>query len=167
MNAKVVNITERLNDVVAKLAPAPAGPHIERARRAFAGRFEVLKPLASNSSVERYLARDVRGETVQLKVLSARAASDDRARKLFYLEAAYASKLRHMNILATGNAEEVNGVLFSVVEHRPDAVPLGELLNRRGWLDGKIAAGIADQIASALSHAHQLGMLHLQLTPKS
>src|SRR5262249_50383105 len=155
-----------LNDAVAKLAPAPAGPHIERVRQALANRFEVLKPISSNSSVERYLARDVRGETVQLKALSARAAADDRARKLFYLEADYASKLRHMNILSTGSAEEVNGVLFCVVEHRPDAVPLGELLNRKGWLDGKVAAGIAEQIASALSHAHQLGMLHLRLTPK-
>src|SRR5262249_38442376 len=57
-------------------------------------------------------------------------------------------------------------VLFCVVEHRPDAVPLGELLNRKGWLDGKVAAGNPEQNASALSLAHQLCILHLPLTPK-
>jgi serine/threonine-protein kinase len=126
-----------------------------------------LKPLESNSHVERYLARDGRGQTVQLKVLSARAAADERARKQFYLEAQSASKLTHMNILATTKAEEASGVHFCVVEHRQDAVTLGELLDLRGWLGGEAAAAIADQIASALAHAHQVGVLHLQLQPKS
>lgn len=170
MNAKVVSIRDGRQDAIAarptRIVTPTAGPTIERVRRALAGRFEVLNSLSSDSKVERYFSRDERGRTVQLKVLSAHAAADARARELFYLEARAASKLTHMNILAVSSAEEMQGVDFSVVENRQDAITLGQLLDRRGWLDVKAAAEIAEQIASALAHANQVGVLHLQLRPR-
>jgi serine/threonine-protein kinase len=107
----------------------------------------------------------MRGETVQLKVLSKRAALNAGARELFYFSAHAASKLEHMNILGVSNAEQVNGVDFCVVEYKPAARTLREMLDSNGWLELPIAARMADQIASALDHAHQIGLLHLQLQP--
>ncbi|MEK6287209.1 MAG: serine/threonine-protein kinase [Acidobacteriota bacterium] len=172
MNARVISIGDRRRDAVTAQRPVAAAaapvaePDIERVRRALANSFTVLKTLESDSEVERYLARDLRGGTVQLKVLSTHAAGHARARELFYLEAQAASKLAHMNILANTNAEHAHGVDFCVVEHKQDARTLGDLLDRNGWLDATQAAQIADQIASALDHAHMMGVLHLRLQPE-
>jgi eukaryotic-like serine/threonine-protein kinase len=169
MNGRVISIGDRRRDGMAAVPPvsgvAPE-PDIERVRQALANRFAVAKALESNSEIERYLARDMRGENVQLKVLSTRASHDVRARELFYLSARAASKLSHINILTMSNAEQVHGVDFCVVEHKQDAQPLGDLLDRNGWLEVKVAASVADQIASALDHAHQTGVLHLALQPE-
>lgn len=170
MNGRVISIGDRRRDGMTAVPPVAAAapePDIERVRQALANRFAVVKALESDSEIERYLARDMRGETVQLKVLSIRAANDVRARELFYLSVQAASKLSHMNIIAISNAEREHGVDFCVVEHKRDAQPLGDLLDRNGWFELKVAAGIADQIASALDHAHQTGVLHLELQPES
>jgi eukaryotic-like serine/threonine-protein kinase len=151
---------------VAPVSAVPTGPDIERVRQALAKRFAVANLLEADSEIERYLARDMRGESVQLKVLSTRATHDVRARELFYRSAQAASKVSHINILTMSNAEQVHGVDFCVLEHKPNVQPLGELLDRNGWLDVKVAAGVADQIASALYHAHQTGVLHLALQPE-
>jgi serine/threonine protein kinase len=167
MNARVVSIGDRRRDAIAAPRPvAAAAPGIERVRQALANSFNVSKALKSDSEVERYLARDMRGKTVQLRVLSALATTNAGARESFYLEAQAASRLEHMNILAVSNAKQTRGVDFCVVEYKQDARAIRDLLDHNGWLDVKTAAGIADQIASALDHAHQTGVLHLQLQPE-
>lgn len=152
--------------VVPPVASAATQPDIERVRQALANRFAVVKALESDSEIERYLARDIRGESVHLKVLSTRAANDALARELFYRSAQAASKLSHMNILTTGSAQQEHGVDFCIVEHKQETQPLSDLLDRNGWFDVKVAAGVADQIASALDHAHLTGVLHLAIQPK-
>jgi len=126
-----------------------------------------LEQRSSDPEIELYLARDMRGDTVQLQVLSRRAADDDGLRELFYQSARASSKLEHMNILAVSNPEQVNGVDFCVVERKQGAITLRETLDSNGWIEMEIAARMADQIASALDHAHQIGVLHLRLQPES
>ena len=168
MNAKVIKIADRRQDAItAPVAKLVSEPGAERVRRALANRFTAVKPRSQQGDVEYYVARDARGDVVQLRVLSARRAGDVRARQLFQLEANAASKLAHMNIVGTGAPEDVDGVLFCVVEHKQAARSLRELVDNNGWLDAKSAVQIADQIASALGHAHQMGVLHLRLQPES
>lgn len=168
MTAKVITMGDRRQGA---MTPATATPVSEagagRVRRALANRFASIKPRGAPGDVECYVARDCGGDIVQLRVLSARRAGDARARKLFQLEANAASKLAQINIVGTGAAEEVDGVLFCVVEHKQAARTLRELIDNNGWLDVKSAAQIADQIASALGHAHQMGVRHLRLQPES
>jgi serine/threonine protein kinase len=166
MNARVINFGERQHDAITARPSAAVETDIERVRRALAHRFAVLEQRRSDPEIELYLARNKRGETVQLKVLSKRAAINAAARELFYLSAQAASKLEHMNILAISNAEQANGVDFCVVEHKQAARTLRESLDSNGWLEMNLAARMADQIASALDHAHQIGVLHLQLQPE-
>lgn len=168
MNAKVIRMADRRQDAMTPpLAPPVSEPGAERVRRALANRFTAVKPHSVQGDVEYYVARDARGDVVQLRVLSASRAGEVRARELFQLEANAASKLAHMNIVGTGAPEEVNGVLFCVVEHKEAARTLRELVDNNGWLDARSAVQIADQIASALEHAHQMGVLHLRLQPES
>lgn len=165
MNARVFSINDRRRDGVATVASLGTTQDFERASRAFAHKFTLLKAIGSDSQVERYLARDMRG-TVELKVLSSRATNDALTRELFYRAAYAASKLAHVNIPTTTCAGQEQGVDFCIVEHKPEAQPLSDLLDRSGWLGVKVAADVADQIAGALDHAHQTGVLHLALQPE-
>lgn len=161
---KVISIADRR---AVSSTVSQAGPDLERARRALSGRFKNLVPHGIAGDVETYLACDARGETVHLKVLSARATSDARARALFIDEAQAAAKLTHPNIITTSGPDDILGVSFCVVEHKRHARTLHEVLAYEGWLDVASASQIADQIASALDYAHQIGVLHLRLDPES
>jgi len=142
-----------------------AGHEVERVRRALSGRFNNLVPHGIAADIESYLAGDARGETVHLRVLSAHAASD--AREMLIDEFRAAARLTHPNIVANSEIAEILGVQFCVVEHKQQAQTLHEMLANEGWLDVAGASYIADQIAGALDHAHQIGVLHLRLDPQS
>ena len=157
---KVISIADR------SYLGSPA-PDLERARRALSGKFTNLAPHAISGDVEIYLASDARGEFIQLNVLSARASADAAARQLFIDEARAAASLTHPNIITTSLAEERLGVQFFVVEHKREARILREVLAGEGWMDVAAASQIADQLASALDYAHQIGVLHLRLDPDS
>jgi serine/threonine protein kinase len=141
---------------------------IRRVSTALAGRYTVLKQLAGSESVEFYLARPVSSGQglVKIKVLTPRAYCDFRKRELFRLEARAASQLDHINTARTSEAVEIDGINLCVIEHRPWVETLRDLLHRRGWLDLAHAARIINQIASAVSHAHRSGVLHLRLAPE-
>jgi serine/threonine-protein kinase len=158
---KVISIADRRH------IGSAAGPDLERASRALAGRFNDLAPHGIAADVESYLACDARGETVHLNVLSARATSDVRARQMFSDEVVAAARLTHPNIITTSAPEEILGLQFCVVEHKQQSQTLHEMLANEGWLDVAGASHIADQIASALDYAHQVGVLHLRLDPES
>lgn len=158
---KVISIADRRH------LAAPAGPDLERARRALSGRFNNLVARGMAGDVERYLACDARGENVHLNVLSGRAINDARAREMFIDEVRAAARLTHPNIITTSEPEEILGVQFCAVEHKRHARTLHEVLAYEGWLDVASASQIADQIASALDYAHQIGVLHLRLDPES
>ena len=160
MNAKVVSIVDRRHE-----RAILAEPDIQRAQRALGGEFGDLKLLGVERGVERYLGRDARGETVELKVLSAGAEGDPIARERFYLEAYAASKLEHINTLSTSRPEQAAGADFCVLEHKAAARTLRTVIEHDGWLDARAAARVADQIASALDHAHERAVLHLRLQP--
>jgi serine/threonine-protein kinase len=158
---KVISIADRRH------IESPAGPDLERARRALSGRFSNLAPHGIAGDIENYLACDARGETVHLNVLSARATSDARLRQMFIDEVHAAARLTHPNIIATSEPDEILGVQFCVVEHKRNAQSLHEMLANEGWLDVAGASHIADQIAGALDYAHQIGVLHLRLDPEA
>jgi serine/threonine protein kinase len=136
-------------------------------------RFEILKFLGTTGNSFCFVARDLAtrnnlsdsGRLVRLKVLSDDAAVDEVQKQLFYLEAAAAAKLSHENIARTTEAEELGGIHFCTIEQSPNAETLRGLLDIRSWLEIDVAVSIALQLADALDHAHQMGVLHLNLNP--
>ncbi len=139
----------------------------QKVASALSDRFKVLKSLGSSDACEFYLARSTAGNnTVVLKVLSGSAARDFRQRELFRLEAEASARLTHKNIVKTSEAETINGIHFSVMEHSPVAESLRDLINRRGWLDIGQAVSIINQVAAGLAYAHSCGVLHLRLQPE-
>jgi serine/threonine-protein kinase len=163
--------TNNPDKIAARSSSAPA--RIDRAgadRIAYAlsYQFDILETLWAEHDCEYYLAREVvEGSLTGLKALTPRAAHDIRKRELFYLESHAAAKLLHFNIVTCGKPEEIDGVHFSVFEHKREASTLRQLLDRGGWLDVRRVAEVSDQIASALDYAHAAGVLHLNLRPEN
>ena len=140
----------------------------EQLADALSSRFDVLKQVGADERACYYLARErASGEGGCLKVILPHIARDIKQRELFYLESYAASRLSHPRIAKAGKPHELEGVYFCAVEYKQNACTLRELLNRNGWLDIETAIDIAIQVASALDHAHSLGVLHLQLQPES
>jgi serine/threonine protein kinase len=128
--------------------------------------FDTLQLTSADARALRFMARGgSAGIEVQLDVLQPTIAGDSRQRELFYLEAFAAARLAHFNIARTSKAQELDGIHFCVLEYKPEARTLRDLLSRNGWLAVNAACDIADQIASALDYAHALGVLHAQLSP--
>lgn len=134
------------------------------------GRFEFLHQIRKRGAIASFLARDLDdatgGAVVVLNVLQDPRAQASQI-ELFKLEAEAAAGLSHRNILRSHPSEEIDGVHFSITEHRPAAETLRDLLDRQGWLDISLAIGIVRQIADALEYAHSSGILHLAIHPGS
>ena len=137
-------------------------------------RFDIVSRLAESDTHFVYSARDLSRPPVgtdatgliRLKVLRTSLAGDNRQVELFRLEASAAARLSHGNILKTTEAEELNGIHFSIMEDKPDLITLRDHLDRRGWLNAEEAVQISRQIADALQHAHSRSILHLTLEPE-
>lgn len=135
---------------------------------ALSSRFESLTLIRTFAHSGFYLARDrnssPQNAQVMLRVFSGQSEGGQLA--LFQLEACSAAKLSHRGIIRAGPSQELNGVHFCVMENPSGAETLTKLLDREGWLDPRIAVGIAHQIADALEYAHRCGVLHLQIHPE-
>ncbi|MFL6215333.1 MAG: serine/threonine-protein kinase [Blastocatellia bacterium] len=128
--------------------------------------FQAMQLVSGEARRLRFTARGgSAGILVQLEALHPALTSDARQRELFYLEAYAAAKFSHVNVARTSKPQELEGLHFRVVEYKPEARSLRDLLGRNGWLAVDKACDIADQISRALDCAHAKGVLHLQLSP--
>ncbi|HEX5734505.1 MAG TPA: TonB family protein [Blastocatellia bacterium] len=163
-------LTHTNSPSVAAPSPQLATPETDEWIRAALGkRFDIIDRLTENDTHFVYSARDL-GDTdstgcILLKVLRMTLAGDNRQVELFRLEAGAAARLSHKNIPKSTEAEEINGVHFSISEQRPGVITLRDHLERKGWLDVEEAVQVSQQIADALQHAHSRGILHLTLDP--
>jgi serine/threonine protein kinase len=127
--------------------------------------YEVLAQLGAGGMGEVYLAQDVRlGRRVALKLLPAEFTQDgDRVRR-FEQEARAASALNHPNIITIYDIGQVGDLHFIVTEF-VDGQTLRQALSARIKLE--TALEITAQVASALSAAHEAGIVHRDIKPEN
>ena len=128
------------------------------------GRYEIRSKLGAGGMGEVYLAEDTRlHRKVALKVLPADVASNRDRMERFVQEAKAASALNHPNIITIYEIDEMDSGHFIVTEFidgetlRERMGP--ELMKLREVLD------VAIQTASALSAAHEAGIVHRDVKP--
>ena len=130
------------------------------------GPYEILSPLGAGGMGEVYRARDTQLERdVAIKILSDALIREPEHLARFAREARSLAAVNHPHIAAIYGLDEKDGVRFLVLE-----LVEGEPLDARlaaGPLPVPEALEIADEIADALSAAHEKGIVHRDLKPSN
>jgi serine/threonine protein kinase len=126
------------------------------------GPYLILAPLGAGGMGEVYRARDGRLERdVAIKVLPGHLTSDPDARARFEREGRSISRLQHPHICALYDVGHEGGVSYLVME-----LLHGETIAQRltrGALSIEETLTYGGQIAGALAHAHENGVIHRDL----
>jgi serine/threonine protein kinase len=134
------------------------------------GHYRTLSLIGAGGMGQVYLAEDTRlGRRVALKLLPAAFTQDQERVRRFKQEARAASSLNHPNILTIheiGEASLADGSAHYIVSEYVEGQTLRAML-RDGRLDIGKAAAIAEQVASALSMAHEAGIVHRDIKPEN
>lgn len=126
------------------------------------GQYQVTAKLGAGGMGEVYRATDTRlGREVALKLLPPQTAHDEAARAKLVEEARNASTLNHPHICHIYEVNEAGGVTYFAME-LAEGAPLGRRIPPDG-LPEETVIRFGEQIAGALAHAHERGVLHRDL----
>ena len=136
----------------------------DRLARALAGRYTLVRELGRGGMATVYLGTDLKlGRQVAIKLLApATRAYLGSAR--FQREVLLIAQLSHPHIVALFEADEVEGLLFYVMEY-VEGESLEGRLKRAGPLPVEEAVRIATEVGDALHYAHESGVIHRDVKP--
>ena len=127
--------------------------------------YKIRSMIGAGGMGEVYLAEDTQLErNVALKILPAQLASDEQRMRRFAQEARAVSSLNHPNIITIYEVGEVDSTHFIATEY-VDGLTLRQVMAKRPTL-GEIF-DISIQITSALSTAHESGIVHRDIKPEN
>jgi eukaryotic-like serine/threonine-protein kinase len=128
-------------------------------------RYDIEAEVGSGGMASVVRARDTDlGRVVAIKRLHRHIAAEPAAADRFKREALSAAALSHPGIVTVHDVGEDEEGPFIVMEF-VGGETLTDFLRRRGPLDPAVAAGIAAQVARALDHAHERGVVHRDVKP--
>ncbi len=105
------------------------------------------------------------GKRVAVKCISPKFAEDEGAVARFFREARAAAAIGHRSIIDVYDVgSQDDGSIYMVMEFL-EGRSLGEVLFQRGQLDPVLTAYVTCQVLSALSAAHEKGVVHRDLKP--
>lgn len=132
------------------------------------GPYQILAPIGRGGSSTVYLARDVRsGLLVALKVLPPqRARQEHRALARFRREMEMSQRVAHPHLAWTYEVGVHRGVYYIAMEYIPGR-SLFRVVAEDGPLEVPRAARLFAEVASALDHAHNQGLIHRDLKPSN
>ncbi len=132
------------------------------------GRFQIASVLGQGAMGVVYLANDPDIERpVAIKTVRPEGAGGESLQDLetrFLKEARLAGRLQHPNIVTVYDVGRDHGVCFIAMEY-VDGQPLTRYLSAGAELPLSARVGIIRQVAEALGHAHERGVLHRDVKP--
>jgi len=132
------------------------------------GRYRLLEQVGSGGMSVVYRGLDTALEReVAVKVLHPHLARKEDSRLRLSREAKAVAKLQHPNILEVFDfaaADEENAYIVTEYIH---GQTLGEYCARRPFDPPELGAMVMHQVASALAHAHEAGVIHRDLKPEN
>ncbi len=135
--------------------------------RTIHGRFKLTKKLGQGGMGTVYEAEDLKlGQRAALKFLNADMQTVDLAKR-FLVEARTVARVQHPGAVCLLDfGREEDGTLFIALE-LVDGVTLKALLDDRRRLPLNETVDIVLQVASALGHAHEMGVVHRDMKPEN
>ena len=129
------------------------------------GGFEIVKVIGRGGMGVVYLAHDTKlDRSVAIKSIPAKLAGDSTARMRFHREAKLLASLNHPNIAVIHDIiEQEEDTDYLVLEYVPGESLAQRIARERFKL--REALSIAQQIALAISAAHEKGVIHRDLKP--
>ncbi len=127
--------------------------------------YRIVRPLGSGGAATVYLAvQESLEREVALKVIPVVGAETGDMAERFRREARTVAGLRHRNIVGVYDVGTVAGALYLSMEYLAG----GSLRVRGpGGLDPDACVGIVADVASALQHAHVMGIVHRDIKPQN
>ncbi len=114
-----------------------------------------------------YKAQDQRlNRSVAVKIMRDEMASDEEFRRSFCAEAQAVAMLSHPNIVAVYDVSHSDEIEYIVME-LVDGITLRQYMDRRGALQWREVLHFTRQIARALAHAHERGIIHRDIKPQN
>ena len=130
------------------------------------GRYRLVEPLARGGMAEVWEGvDDVLTRPIAVKLLHPHLATDQAFEERFRREAIAAARLAHPNVVATFDTGEDEGTAFIVMELIRGRTLRDLLTEHGGVLPPWLTASIGIQIADALHHAHEAGIVHRDVKP--
>jgi len=127
--------------------------------------FQVLERIGRGCMGVVYKARQTSVDRiVAVKILLPSLAKPPSYVQRFVREAKMAAALSHPNLVSVIDARSANGLYYFVIEY-VDGKTVGERLHDIGRFDEKEALHIALDVAEALQHAHEQGLIHRDVKP--
>jgi hypothetical protein len=133
--------------------------------RALAGRYVLERRLGRGGTGVVFLARELRlDRPVAIKLLAPLKAGDPVARQRFLGEARTAAQLSHPNIVPIFSVDELADVVFFAMAY-VEGQTLGQRIREHGPLAPEAGARLLREVARALAHAHERGVVHRDVKP--
>lgn len=129
------------------------------------GNYRVVRLLGRGTMASVYLAEQLSmARPVALKILSPALARDPEFVERFLREARASARLNHPNIVSAIDFGEFDQRFFLAMEF-VDGQSLSTIIEKGGPLEEKRVIGIGLQVISALEHAAQHNVIHLDVKP--
>ncbi len=131
------------------------------------GKYVIQRPIGAGGMGTVFLALDTElNRTVALKILPADRAQNPVLVTRFKKEGQAAARLEHTNIVKVYEAGEIDGRLFIALEY-VDGIDVHDLVAKRKTLPVRRSIEIVKQVALALQHASEKGIVHRDIKPSN
>lgn len=131
------------------------------------GRYELIEKIGAGGMAIVYKAKcRLLNRFVAVKILRPELVEDEEFVYRFKRESQAAASLSHHNIVNVYDVGQEDGIYYIVMEYVWGKT-LKDFIREKGNLESREAIKIALQIAAALEHAHENGIIHRDIKPQN